>query len=325
MKKALEALRDVVQEDAGGRGLGSDPAENLLTACAGDFAAACRSIAEREGAVLGVVTGFYIPTADPPCGETDGPLGAVFLARALLPLGIQVVLATDPFCRPALQAGLEAVGLGRAISVHTLPDPFRTDETPTHYIALERAGPSHTLASLQAQPGVTAEVAQRFAQEVPTERQGRCYTMRGRDITEFMGPAHLLFEEQARFAQRVPTIGIGDGGNEIGMGKIAWDVIRRNIPGGGLIACRVPTDHLIVCGVSNWGAYALAAGVRLLRGAEADAALFDPTVEENILRRMVEEGPLVDGKTGRQEATVDGLPFARHAEVLRRLGQIVAG
>ena len=44
------------------------------------------------------------------------------------------------------------------------------------------------------------------------------------------------------------------------MGKIPWEVIRRNIPGGGLVACRVPTDHLIVCGVSNWGAYGLAAG-----------------------------------------------------------------
>src|SRR5260370_17073462 len=49
-------------------------------------------------------------------------------------------------------------------------------------------------------------------------------------------------------------------------GKIPWSVIRRNIPNGGLVACRVPTDHLIVCGVSNWGAYGLAAGVRILTG-----------------------------------------------------------
>ena len=52
------------------------------------------------------------------------------------------------------------------------------------------------------------------------------------------------------------------------MGKIPWDVIRRNVPNGGLIACRVPTDHLIVAGVSNWGAYALAAGVALLARGE---------------------------------------------------------
>jgi hypothetical protein len=67
------------------------------------------------------------------------------------------------------------------------------------------------------------------------------------------------------------SLGIGDGGNEIGMGKIRWEIIRRNIPRGGLVACRVPVDHLIVCGVSNWGAYGLAAGVLLLRGQPCKA------------------------------------------------------
>ena len=37
---------------------------------------------------------------------------------------------------------------------------------------------------------------------------------------------------------------------------------------GDLIHCRVPTDHLIVAGVSNWGAYALAAGIYVLRGVK---------------------------------------------------------
>ena len=40
---------------------------------------------------------------------------------------------------------------------------------------------------------------------------------------------------------------------------------------------------------------------------------------------MVEEGPLVDGVTGRQEATVDGLSFEDYIEPLRRLGEIVRG
>ncbi len=41
--------------------------------------------------------------------------------------------------------------------------------------------------------------------------------MRGIDITESTSPAHWLFEDDGR----PTTIGIGDGGNEIGMGKIA--------------------------------------------------------------------------------------------------------
>jgi hypothetical protein len=143
--------------------------------------------------------------------------------------------------------------------------------------------------------------------------------MRGRDITEHMAPAHLLFEAGER---KYTTIGIGDGGNEIGMGKIPPEVIGRNVPGGERIACRVAADHLVVAGVSNWGAYALAAGVRLLRGAPHDAGLFDPGRERKLLEVMVEHGPLVDGMSGRRVAVVDGLAFERYAGVLEEVGRV---
>ena len=149
--------------------------------------------------------------------------------------------------------------------------------------------------------------------------------MRGRDVTPFTDPAHRLFENPTLILRNTPvTIGIGDGGNEIGMGKVPWDTIRRNIPNGGLVACRVPTDHLIVAGVSNWGAYALAAGVALLRGQRLDPELFDVERERELLRVMVEEGPLVDGVTAQRTVTVDGLSFERYAEPLRRIGEILA-
>ena len=63
------------------------------------------------------------------------------------------------------------------------------------------------------------------------------------------------------------TIGIGDGGNEIGMGKLPAGLIAQHVPNGAQIACVTSCDHLVVAGVSNWGAYGLAAGVRLLRQA----------------------------------------------------------
>jgi hypothetical protein len=146
--------------------------------------------------------------------------------------------------------------------------------------------------------------------------------MRGRDITEFTGPAHLLFEHAGTLAPLVTTIGIGDGGNEIGMGKIPWSTIRKNIPNGGLIACRVPTDHLIVAGVSNWGAYALAAGVAVLRGNPLRDELFDVEREREILRAMVEKGPLVDGVTAKPTVSVDGLSFEEYARPLRELAKL---
>src|SRR5579872_2223568 len=83
------------------------------------------------------------------------------------------------------------------------------------------------------------------------------------------------------------TIGIGDGGNEIGMGKIPHETIIKNITNGDLIHCRVPTDYLIVAGVSNWGAYALAAGIFILRGVKPPPDLFNPDSEREILELIV--------------------------------------
>jgi hypothetical protein len=313
---ALTRIRDVIQEDVGGRGLRTDPAANLITACPGDFAAACHSLAETPDAAVAVVTGFLIPHARPPAGETDGPLGALFLARALVPLGITVALVTDAFCRPALDAGLAACDLQGCVPVLDCAEAGEGHRF-THLIALERVGPSHTLESVRTQRGASVATVAAFQAEVPEHNRDRCHTMKGVDITDSMSPAHRLFE--AGRSPGLTTIGIGDGGNEIGMGKIPWDVIRRNIPKGGRIACRVPTDHLIVAGVSNWGAYGLAAGVRLLRGRTDDPDLFDPAREQALLEVIVERGPLVDGVTGRPSVTVDGLAFERYAEPLRRL------
>ncbi len=330
----LDALRDLIQEDVGNRGLRADPADNLVTRTAGDFAAACASVAAAPHPGLAVVTGFYIPTAEPPCGETDGPLGALYLARALAPLGVFVVLATDPFCAPALEAGLDACGLADRVPVRWLADKRDPDILHyaecldaggplTHWVALERVGPSHTPETLRDRPGTSAEVLARYLREVPPGHYGRCHTMRGRDVTAMMRPAHRLFERAAEWDHKLTTIGIGDGGNEIGMGKIPWEVIRRNVPNGGLTACRVPCDHLIVCGVSNWGAYALAAGVALLRGEGLPGELFDVERERELLRVMVEAGPLVDGVTGKLSVSVDGLDFDRYAEPLRRIPHVL--
>jgi hypothetical protein len=318
----LSAMRDLIQRDVGNRGLAYDPHDNLLTACPDDFAIACRSISEEAEPYLAVVTGFHIAAADPPCHETDGPLGALFLARALTPLGIGVSLHADGTSVPALRAGLDTCGLTKLVPLHELGAlPTRADLGPaTHLIAVERAGSGHTLETLREHAATTPGDLREFERTVPADQRGRCHSMRGRDLTPFTRPADRLFEGRG---PGLTTIGIGDGGNEIGMGKIAWRTIRNNIPHGGLVACRVATDFLIVAGVSNWGAYALAAGVALLRGRRLPPDLFDVERERELLRVMVEKGPLVDGMTGKPTVTVDGLAFEEYARPLRELGAMV--
>jgi hypothetical protein len=168
----LEQICDLIQRDVGNRGLRADPADNLVTRTAGDFAAACWSIAANARPALAILTGFYIISGTPPGGETDGPLGALFLARAFVPLGISVSLVTDSFCSRALDVGLEKCGLSDKVPLLVLPSnatavdcvraewaSFADWQGLTHLIALERVGPSHA--------------------------DGRCYSMRCRDISDF--------------------------------------------------------------------------------------------------------------------------------------------
>jgi hypothetical protein len=221
----------------------------------------------------------------------------------LNPLGCETISWTHPSSAKAICDGLLAAGV--AVEVVSLFDPpdaavlvqpvGSSGNASTHLLALEH-------------PGRAAD--------------GRYYSMRGRDWTSHVIPRDDDFLNAVATRGDV-TIGIGDGGNEIGMGKIPHETIVKNIPNGDLIHCRVPTDHLIVAGVSNWGAYALAAGVYVLRGVKPPAGLFDPACERAILEVMVREGPLVDGVTGKQTATVDGLTWDEYAKPLVRIREIL--
>jgi len=322
----LAAILAAVQTDPGGRGLARVPHDNLFTACPGDFAAACRSIADDPGAGIAFITGFYIPTANPPASETDGPHGTVRAVDALARLGYPVVVYSDVSTKSALDAGLRLLGIwwdGRLAS-----DPMTADGL--HRVQVKTApGRSHPWSVFQRLDWGGAIIGFNLRHVVavevvgPSHQDGRPYSMRGRDLSESAVPMHHLVEECHRLRPAVHTIGIGDGGNEIGMGNVSWATIGRNIPDGDRIACRVPTDHLIVAGVSNWGAYALAAGVYVLRGVKPPADLFDPDRERAILEVMVREGPLVDGVTGEQTATVDGLTWDEYARPLVRIREIL--
>ncbi|MGE0529659.1 MAG: glutamate cyclase domain-containing protein, partial [Bdellovibrionales bacterium] len=74
-------IQNLFQQDIANRGFARDPHRNLLTESAGDFQSACISLARTPDAQVAIVTGFFIPHGEPPASETDGPLGALFLAR----------------------------------------------------------------------------------------------------------------------------------------------------------------------------------------------------------------------------------------------------
>lgn len=82
----------------------------------------------------------------------------------------------------------------------------------------------------------------------------------------------------AKKSGKIATIGIGDGGNEIGMGKVHQMVVD-GIKNGQHIATTVATDHLITSGVSNWGGSALVAALAIL----SQCPVHSPYVRRGIL------------------------------------------
>jgi hypothetical protein len=80
----------------------------------------------------------------------------------------------------------------------------------------------------------------------------------------------------------------------------------------------VPTDWTIACGVSNWGAYALAAAVTHLRHQPALLDEWSDAREKRVLAAMVDAGA-VDGVTGKRTMSVDGLPIEQHLTIWNQI------
>jgi len=85
------------------------------------------------------------------------------------------------------------------------------------------------------------------------------------------------------------------------------------------IASTVRVRHLVVAGVSNWGAYGIVAALSRLSG---QSLLHSPAQERRLIEACVDAGA-VDGITRRPEATVDGLPLEAHAGFVALLGRAV--
>ena len=140
--------------------------------------------------------------------------------------------------------------------------------------------------------------------------------MRGLDIGSFTAPLDDLFE-----AGPWQTIAVGDGGNEIGMGSLPRTLIAQYVAHGEQIACVTPAQHLIVAGVSHWGAYALIGALAVLRSDWRDLLMecLDEALEQRVLEASLADGPAVDGVSRVQALTIDNLDLATHRAQMRKI------
>ncbi len=293
----IARLESICSQDVG-RGI-----ESLVKVAKGGLLGAARSIAEHPHPNVAIVTGFFMPNGNPPCPETDGPIGSALLAATLHELGISVRIVTDSLCYQTVKTAVVAAGISKDIpldivavgevkenqhSVTSLLEFWKSLASPiSHIISIERAGPS---------------------------KDDIIRNMRGQDVTAYTAPLHLLFE-----SEKIISVGIGDGGNELGMGNIPREIIASSIRHGEEIACKIKCDYLIVCGVSNWGATGILLALSLLRTDWKAVILnkLNPEIEFHILETLINQGLAIDGIRGIPSLSVDNLSWEFHAEVLK--------
>jgi D-glutamate cyclase-like protein len=292
--------------------------------------AAARAAQALHGARRALIATGFLVAPDTP--ETDGPPGAAVLGRALRRLGAQVRYVTDPAAVTVLGAALESLGERADVLAYPATDDAAravlARESPSHLIAIERPGRTRAgeYLNLRGLP-VTAwnvPLDDLFLENDRLARDGRGGTRGARVHARIVAPSRTAkiasAVDRRRSARsgsvlrRATTIGIGDGGNEIGMGNVHARLARQ----GGVIARTasiVRVDHLIVAATSNWGAYGLVVALERLSAREL---LHTPAMERRLVEACVAAGA-VDGVTKRRDATVDGLPLDAHAAVVELL------
>lgn len=335
----IHQLEWLIQTDLGGRGIHQIPGKNLCSYTQGNLYRAIKFIAENPGCQVGIVTGFYIPTADPPSPENDGPPGALMMARGLNQLGYPIVFITDHYCSKPIEQGI-VLFKDQIDNFELIEFPFDRDKVDlfandffNNYpslqclISIERVGPCYTMTSFLKQlPKPNKSAIAQFKKYGPGRLEGECLNMLAIPVTQYIAPIHRLFELAHRPDNHVFTIGIGDGGNEIGMGSIPWRIIATNIINqmGGKIACQIETDATIVAGVSNWAGYALIAGLYCyLNRFDYFLELFSETTETKLVEVYHQTKSAVDGKLGHPAMSVDGIDWEIHLKILDLLQESI--
>lgn len=286
--------------------------------------AICRAIVDAllprlPRSTVALVTG----TGNPvwlPHGETDGPSGVAVLARALAALGVRSVVLSELRFLPGVKAAVQGVGVPllerdawRQRANAALPLEFPTGE--------QAAGPfvEELLAGL---PGLSAVF---FIEKPGPNTCGVFHNSTGKPKdADWVAHAHRL--AQAARARGVLTVGVGDGGNEIGFGLVREQLVdthrfdHASCGCGGDLLDATQVDFLFPASVSNWGCYAIAAALALVTGRDA---LLPPW--DDVLRSIVD--PIAcgafDGYSGLALPSVDGTSIQANRAIHELMSEVI--
>ncbi len=276
------------------------------------------ALADEESLVF-VTAGWIMPGVYP-CGETDGPIGAATIGRALgIGLQARMVVLTEAPLLDCTKAACRAAGLSvlSEADLHNAPRPphSRFQHCIVVPLPVDEADARAEAQRLFDRFNPKALIA---IEKNGANQHGQYAMVDGTDNSDCVGKAEHLFAQAAR--RGVLTIGIGDRGNEIGFGNIA-KVPRAILPFGENATAVSKVDLLVTAAVSNWGASGIAAALAVL--LNRPEVMHDPETERRMLHRCVEAGA-IDGFTCRPVFMTDGMQEATHVAICALLNELVA-
>lgn len=273
---------------------------------------------EGPGETVFVTSGWVMPGTYP-YGETDGPIGAATLARALgIGLGARTIILTEDLMVDCTTAACRAAGLSVLSEKDLAQAPRPVHSGLLHCIIIPFPIDDAAAVSEAHRLFETYKPKALMSVEKNGPNQNGLYCMvDGSDNSECVAKAARLFEEAQR--RGVLTIGIGDRGNEIGFGAIA-DVPRKVLPFGENATDNTTVDILVTAAVSNWGASGIAASLAALLGRPE--VMHDTETERRMLHRCIDAGG-IDGFTCRPVPMTDGMQEATHVAICALLNEII--
>lgn len=256
-----------------------------------------------------------------PKGEMDGPLGAAALARAIdLGLGATPIVLCAEWQQDPIIAACAACGV--SICDYDMAKKRRHAGSVMAFPTEENDAKAYSKELIREyEPSICIAI-----EKLCPNEKGVRHGVNGLPRSNSDSALHVLFEEA--LARGIPTIGIGDGGNEIGFGMIL-DAVRKFHPFGakcqcpcqGGIGARIATDVLVVAAVSNWGAYAVETCLAYL--LRQPNVLHSPDTQRRMMEDAARSGA-ADGTLGRQGFSDDGISGEVHMAIIHMLAEILA-
>ena len=229
---------------------------------------AAKIILKNKGTVF-ITTGFYIVYAK--ASETDGPPGAIALGNALKKIGYKVVYVTDKW----------SIEILKGMTSDTIIDFPIHDHENSKEFAINLIN--------ELKPSVSISIERASLMEDGTYRNWK-----SQDISQYNAKLDYIFRNTSN------TIGIGDGGNEIGMGNLFNEIKKTDgLPDKPAVT---KVDELIVSSCSNWGAFGLICSISEIKSVNLLPSLDGA---KNLIKKSVDLGA-VEGLTGEKKYAVDG-------------------